>query len=77
MKVLEEEEEADEEEEEEEGGSEEAQREGEVECGVLEGGAVGGEKSRTPPPLPQPTQQQAAASALHTLALNLPPYHLD
>lgn len=32
------------------------------------GGVVGGEKSRISPPLPRP---ESAASALHTLALNL------
>lgn len=48
----------------------EERRWGGVECAALslEGGVVGGEKSRIPPPLPWP---ESAASALHTLALNL------
>jgi len=46
-----------------------------VECALLEGGAVDGEKSRTPPP-PPPPPLQLAASALHTLALNLSTYIL-
>jgi hypothetical protein len=47
-----------------------------VECALLEGGAVDGEKSRTPPPPLPPPQPQLAASALHTLALNLSTYIL-